>query len=287
MAQRFQLHPSSINRLSMCGEAFRRSVIERDRRPSGVHLHVGTAVHASVGADLTSKKDTEALLPDAQIPDLARDALVHEWDRNGVMLAAEEVETGPAKVKADAIDKSIRLARLHHGRIAPNVQPTHVEREFVLDLTGYDYQIAGRIDVREGTETIRDTKTSKKSPQPSAAWESVQLTSYALAAWKHDGTLPRRAVLDYLVDTKEPKVVQPEREFPEATQETAVLGVFAPVLDRIATTMKAIEAGIFVPARPDDWWCSERYCEYYGDCRYALRPMTMPLTRIEPLSKEE
>jgi RecB family exonuclease len=283
MSKRFQLHPSSINRLSMCGEAFRRSVIEHDGRPGGVYRHVGTAVHHSVGADLTSKRDTEELLPDAQIPDLARDALVHEWDAHGVMLAAEEVLAGAARTKADAVDKSVRLARLHHRQVAPAVRPTHIEREFVLDLAGYDYQIAGRIDVQEGSEAIRDTKTSKRAPQEGAAWESVQLSAYALAAWKHDGALPRRAVLDYLVDTRDPKVAQPERQFPPATEEAQVLASFSPLLDRIAVAMLAIEAGIFVPARPEDWWCSERWCEFYGDCRYALRPVTVALVNIAPM----
>lgn len=252
----------------------------------GVHLHVGTAVHASAGADLVSKRDTDALLPDAQIPDLARDAMVHEWDSKGVMLAAEEVLAGPARTKADAVDKSIRLARLHHRKIAPAVCPTHIEREFVLDLAGYNYQIAGTIDVQEGAEAIRDTKTTTRSPQETAAWESVQLSAYALAAWKHDGALPRRAVLDYLVDTKEPKVVQPERQFPPATEEARVLACFSPLLDRIAVAMRAIEAGVFLPAPADSWVCSAKYCNYWDDCRFALRPVTIPLIQIAPVIPE-
>jgi len=278
MSEKFQWHTSALLMNEGCGEQFRRRYLEGERLLPGVAATVGTAVDRTVHADLAEKMAGRELLDDLAVADLAFENLAGAWDKYGVTLAAEDAIAGPAKVKGAAIDKSIRLAQLHHRRVAPTVMPTHLHQKFVLDFNGYDFQLAGEIDIRE-VDTIRDVKTAGKSPDAGAAERSLQLDAYALAVQAETGHPPRRGVLDFLVDTKLLQVVQPERSFEKAD--------FGPFLARLQVAEKARQKGVFVPARPDDgagrvnWRCTPKWCGYFQTCRYALRPVSISLVNIE------
>lgn len=265
-----QLHISAIDTLSKCGEMFRRRYIEKEIRPPGVSLITGTATHRSVQKNLTAKLETGVMLPEEAVCEIARDALNEEWDK-GVFLDDEEKSTGENAARGDAVDKAVRLSRLHRSSKAPSLTPTHVERQFVIELAGYPTDLAGCIDVQEGTACIRDTKTSKKSPSADTAEESDQLSMYAMAVRALDGRFPDRVALDYLVDLKrEQKVV--------TLESTRTADDCAPLLRRVEIAVEAIEKGVFVPARQSDWWCNKRYCGYHDSCRYVRRPTSISLT---------
>src|SRR5678815_3541678 len=187
-----QIHNSSLDTLSRCGEQFRRRYIEGEKLAPAIAPMVGTAVHSSVNKNLAKKMLTGTLMEPQEVWDIARDELVREWDKDGVLDTDEEIVLyGPAKAKAMAIDKSVRLAGLHRRVFAPTYNPTHLERKWVLDIEGFPFELAGAIDIQEGVisdrltgtaddgivETrVRDVKTSGKTPNQSIADESTQLT---------------------------------------------------------------------------------------------------------------
>lgn len=267
---RQQLHWSGIEMLSKCGEQFRRRYIEREVVPPGIALHVGTATHGSVRRNMRSKIDTGTLLDVDACEAAAADELNASWQQNGVTLLDEERSKGEKTARGEAVDKAVRLARLHRQKLAPLLQPTHVERAWTLDLTGTNYALAGQIDLQEAA-TIRDTKTAAKSPSSSAAETSDQLTMYALATTVLDGPGVRQVALDTLVDLKTgPKVV--------TLESVRTPDDYAPLLRRVQTAIVATERGVFVPARQSDWWCSERWCGYWRNCKYVRRPVSVALT---------
>ncbi|MHC4181025.1 MAG: RecB family exonuclease [Planctomycetota bacterium] len=258
---------SAISMLERCGEQYRFRYIEGISIPPGVSLLQGRAVDDAVTADLRTKIDSGVLLPLEAVRDIARDALVNAWDHSEVRLEAEYVEMGPAKAKAKAVDTSISLAELHHTEAAPKIEPTHVQREWALEVRGIPYPLVGVIDIQEGTKAVRDTKTSKKSPPKDAADKSSQLSAYALACKVRDGVMPEMLALDYLVATKTPKLVvlETKREMEQ----------LRPFRNRLFNAVEVIQAGVFIPASPDAWCCSERWCGYWNTCRYAQRPVSV------------
>ncbi len=263
---KFQLHVSGLNMLSRCGEQFRRRYIEGEKLRPGVAIAIGVAVDRTVTQDLSNKITSGELLPDEAIKDYARDECVAAFER-GIELDSEYAEMGEEKARATAIDTSVILADLHHGKVAPRLFPTHVQREWVLDVNGLPVQLAGTIDVQEGALAIRDTKTSKKSPPADTAAKSLQLTTYALAVRQCDGKAPASVALDYLVHTKEPKLVQlvstrTDKDFPH-------------LMERIYQASVMIEKGVFMPAPIDSWWCDAKWCGYFNTCRFAARPVTI------------
>lgn len=267
---KFQLHPSSMESLARCGVAFERRSINGEKTPSSARMAVGTAVDRSVRENLLNKLTFNELLPLAQVKDVARDALVAEWEK-GVRITEEDREEG--LTQARGIDSSVTLAGFHHVELAPKIKPTHVARKIVLEVDGLSLQVAMELDIQEGLTAIRDTKTSGKSPLKTLADESLQLSAYALGVRQIDGALPDKVVLDYLVQTPKRgdlKLVQLESVRTDAQLQ--------PVLERLAHMDKIIQAGIFTPAPIGAWWCSARYCAYHDSCRFAARPVTVHVT---------
>jgi hypothetical protein len=258
-----QLHVSGLEMLSKCGVQFERVYINRERAIPGVAMLVGTSTHRSVAMNLGNKISAGTLLPLEQIKDAARDTLTNEWQK-GVKLDDEEVKEGIAKVKAGAIDKAVRLSTLHALKTAPEISPTHVERQWVVELPGYPVDLAGALDIQEGSAMVRDTKTSGKTPSKTIADESIQLTAYALAVKVIDGKPVEKVQLDYLIDKAQPEA----KPFTSTRDDDD----FRTLLLRIERAVIAMEKGVFIPARETDWWCSPKYCGFHGSCPFVRQP---------------
>lgn len=259
---------SRLAMLSRCGEQFRRVYVEKERRPPGVAMIVGSSVDESVNANLGNVIETGAMLPPEAVQDVARDALESRWVEEGVVLNEEEIELGPKAVRGEAVDRSIRLALLHYDGVAPRLKPTSVQRRFRVRIKGEsDIILVGILDVEEA-DAIRDTKTSRKSPAKNAAEISQQLTMYALGVRIEDGEIPNKVALDYLVDLKRaPKAV--------TLESTRGPEDFRVLLARIERFARIVEAGAFAPANPDDWICSAKWCGFHSTCPFARQPVSI------------
>jgi len=276
-----QLHFSHISRLTLCGEAFRRIYLCGDRSMPGVGLIVGSSVHDVVEKDLKFKGATKELMKDDAVKDAARDAFVSEWESHPILFDDDEREKGIEKVKGESLDMTVTLASLHHTCAAPHLwidSPDDVERLFVIDTSarGYDFDIAGKIDVTErgvkgDSETgamlsaIRDTKTKKTSPPADIADCSEQLTIYAMAHAILEGAPPSSVHFDYLIKTKTPQC--------KFFQSTRTNDDFKMFLRRFERYVETIQKGIFLPADASSWVCSKRFCGFAhdGSCPYFRR----------------
>jgi hypothetical protein len=97
------------------------------------------------------------------------------------------------------------------------------------------------------------------------AAQSQQLTFYAMLRSAETGQLPKAEILRYVVRT--PKKHDLKRvELRTVVTKTDIDAMAA----RLNAAFQAIKQGIFVPASPG-WRCSARWCEYFHDCRFALR----------------
>jgi hypothetical protein len=256
-----QIHTTSLN--MQCGEAFRRRYMLNEIIPPGVAALVGSATDESVTRNLRSKIESKKLLSLEEVADTARDGLNQAWEQ-GVHLEPEEAAAGIKKVKGDATDKAVRLSILHAKAKAPEIEPTAVQRKWTIELSGYPMDLVGTLDVQEGSHSIRDTKTTGKTPPEDIAHKSIQLTAYSLAVWKIDGEAPEKVALDYLIDTKTPAA--------KTFESTRDIDDYETLLARIETVTKAIEKGVFIPVSPDHWMCNPRWCGYFSSCKYVRLP---------------
>lgn len=266
-----QLHVSAINMLGFCGEQFRRRYIEKEKVPPGIAAVVGKATDRTVTRDLESKKNTGDLLQSEEVIDLAATLFKEEVEGDeGLRTLPEEIATAGSMeaLIGKAKDKAIRLSFAHHKGLAPSITPTHLQRAFTLNLTGFPVDIAGTIDIQSLELPVRDTKTAGKTPAAGVAEESDQLTVYAMAVHVLDQEpLPIRVGLDYLVDLKMPTA----KTFSSSRGKED----FGPFLRRVETSVKAIQAGIFVPVKQNDPLCSPKYCGFHSTCPYVRRPVSV------------
>lgn len=258
------IHISEITMLESCGEQFRRRYgykygwnDKKEIIPPGIAIMIGIGTHKSVESNLKAKIKSGVLLDLEEVRDIARDSITGLWQQE-VRLFDEEKENIKA-TKGASIDMAIALSALHATDLAPTLVPVSVERQWVIELQAYPYDLAGRIDIEE-TNAIRDTKTAGKTPPATTADKSEQLSMYALAKKVCDGTQPEIMYLDSLVKTKVPKIVIQETTRTEQDMQA--------LLRRIERAIEIIEGGRFMPCKADDWRCSKRWCGFASTCKF-------------------
>lgn len=263
-----QLHVSMLDMMSRCGVQFQRRYGARfgiwpqeEIIPPGIALGIGIAVDASVNANLSMKMQSGNLLSEEEVNDTARDAFENVWSQG--MLLTEDEGRDINKTEGDAVDTSIALASLHHKVLAPEIVPLAIQERFVIELSGYPYDLSGTKDIREA-DCIRDTKTSNKTPEPEAA-KSMQMAMYSLAEKVERGALPKSVKLDFLVKNKTPKV-----EVREATPDESWISPLVRRIERTTEIIEAVKSGkqVLAPALPSDWICTKRFCGYAATCPF-------------------
>lgn len=219
----------------------------------------GTGTHKSIEGNMLHKLETKEMLSIEEVKDIARDAVVSTWQRDGARMTPDEEAQGIMATLGQAIDMAVSLSALHHDKLAPDIEPLHVERKFVLELPNYPMDLGGTIDLQDTTRTVRDAKTAARLPQESAIRAMLQPTLYSLAVLKIDGFMPN-FVLDYLVKTSKPKAVSITTERTDKD--------FQMLLHRLENMVTCIERGDFPPTSPENWQCAERWCGFAKTCRY-------------------
>jgi len=267
MSDKPQLHSSHLNMLSRCGVQFQRrygatfGVGDRNEilRP-GIPLAIGSAVHSSIELHLKRKVEGEETSLD-HVEAVARDTFQEKWT-DGIDL--NEVESVAPKVtRADSVDMTVALARLHFTDVAPRIQPIAVEKPFVIQLDNMPVDLSGRIDIVTA-DGIRDSKTSGKKPSPGVLL-GIQPRMYCQAHKLETKEFPETFSLDYLIKTKVPKAesisIKPDEDF--------VRPLFARI-ERAVEIIESVKAGrqAFAPANEDHWICTAKFCGYARTCKF-------------------
>lgn len=248
---------SQLESLSRCGEAYRRKYLEKDRSLPGIAAIVGSGVHGAAQHNFEQKIITHVDLP----VDEAVDAGVAQFDirlQDGVQ---PEPGENMAKLQGKARDETRRLIRFFMQRVAPDYQPIAVEKDVLVQLPGETHDLYGVLDVITHDGQIVDFKTTKKM-NAGDAQVSVQLSAYAVMYRKVYGAPPSKLKLEYTVK----RAVQPERVTIETTRNNESIASFAA---RFRAASAQINAGIFAPTDPRNWWCSQKFCSYYATCPFV------------------
>jgi hypothetical protein len=247
------LSPSQLDMMSRCGEAYRRRYIEGERIPPGIAMLSGTGVHAGAEVNFRQKIDTRVDLPADDIVDAAVDG----FDKG----IAGGYEVGPEDESPDAArDQVADLARLYADEIAPEYQPRFVEQSVRIELPG-SHDMLGILDMADDAGRVVDLKTTGKSKSQAEADASPQLTFYAAAHKVLTGELASEVRLEVLVKSKTPKRV--------LLASTRGPADFAALANRINVASSAIAAGVFLPADPNSWMCSPKWCGFHATCPYV------------------
>jgi putative RecB family exonuclease len=241
------ISPTQINMFLRCPAQYQFRYIDGLILPPKAAFLRGRAVHKGQEVNYRQKIETKQDLPVADV----LDAVSTEFD-----VQAPETEWAPDENPGKVKDETISLAGLYHQEIAPTVQPAFVEEEVFVEI-GPDLNLKGFIDVVQEGGIIRDTKTTARTPSADAVEKNLQLSAYSLAYRSLLGVPEAGLRLDYLVNTKTPKVVTLEGKRTDADIKR-----FAAIAERIS---KAIQTGVFYPNQ-DNFLCSKDNCGYWDLC---------------------
>ena len=252
------LSVSQLQMFQRCGEQYRRRYIEGEVIPPGIAARIGTGVHKAAEINYKAKTNSGEDMPLDAFQDAAADAY-HDAIQDGVFFAPDEV-SGAKLAMAEGKDTAVSLAGLYRREVTPSVMPVLVEEKIIIELPGVALPVYTVLDLYTSDKALRDMKTSGKKWAESKAHTSPQPTAYREAVKTLTGEYPASIGFDVLVSTKTPTL---QTLITERTgEDTAVLArQFSVMLD-------AIQAGIFLPAEPDAWICSPKWCGYFFTCKF-------------------
>ena len=251
--------PSQIATFYKCGEQWRRRYIEREIIPPGIAAHTGQGVHRSAESNHRQKIATKRDLTSADIVERAVEGYSASLNESGVRLGKDEKSKGKKAVLGEGKDKTARLAQGYAELVAPRIQPIMVEQSITIDVTD-DLALGNIIDVVAEGDNIIDLKTGAKKWAQGRVDDSIQLTSNAMTYEALTGRRPSKLTIETLGAGK---------TITHATLTTQrVVSDFDALIRRMIEMDKSIKAGIFIPANPDEWYCSARWCGYYDTCPY-------------------
>ena len=171
-------------------------------------------------------------------------------------LSGEEVAFRNGETLESLRDQGLAIVAAHHKVIAPRVRPSLVEEKFTISLgDDFPYVLTGVWDVVEEDGTIVDNKAYGKAPTQTDLDENLQFTVYSLGYRVSQQKIERGLRMDAVVKDSPPRAVQ------LATRRTNT--DCRRLLGLIEDMAQAIAAGD-LPANPAGWWCSPRFCGYWG-----------------------
>lgn len=258
------LSVSQVAQYLKCGEAYRRRYVLEQPVKGSVAAAQGKSIHRA--AELLHKSMiNNAPISSEETVQIYADQ--HETEMKEVTPTEDDGDIKALK------DVGVGMVRKYHnyavngGMDANNVyvpplKPIAAEKQFKVFLnTLHDDPIpfVGVVDLEE-EDAIADLKTKAKPATQADAENSLQLSLYAHVTGK---PLVR---LDQLIKPTKTLPVRYMRTIAVKNKKETLHAV-----DVVADVAVDIAAGRFRRTNPENWWCSEKWCAYWGDCRGKTR----------------
>lgn len=253
---------SQLEMFLKCPEQYRRRYIEGEKRPPSIHAHRGSGFHGGVEVNYRQKIETHEDLPTKEIVEAAAEVFDNRVKMEGTAFSKEEISVGIKKVIGEHKDMTVRLATFWADNVAASYQPTMIEETIRVEMPQASRDLFAIIDIAAEGDLVIDMKTAAKSKPKDAADQSTQLTINAVCFKAKTGRFPEKVILDTIVDSKsgtKRQLLKSERDVDDIRALSNKLNV----------VMASIETGLFPPAPEGSWWCSEKWCGYWGDCAYV------------------
>lgn len=241
---------SSISLFLDCPEAWRRKYIAQEKTKSNTALAFGSAFHGTVERIIQSNAQ-------ANWQGIWREEFKKSFTDDITLEQNETLEQhyneGIRMLNNKEIQNTIAQIRPRHDESG-----AMIERMVELHVPNVPIPIIGYIDIILEDGTLGDFKTSERSWTQEKASSSLQPLFY-LAALNQKGFEVNWYFRHYVfVKTKTPQIqIIDHRHKPGE-----IFFMFE--------TIKRIWDGIrkeYFPLNPTTWRCSQKYCDFYADCR--------------------
>lgn len=261
-AKRIEVHQSEVNDFELCGEYYRRKHVDKEPAHPGTAALRGSGVHGAAELNYKQKIKTARDLPRKDLVDAAVAAFEERKSKDGFRLTPDEISVGVVPSLERAKMDSAKLTGTYSEKLAPKVQPKHVELFIKAEIPNSNVDLAGTIDVVDVADDISDMKTSTRAKSQSEADQSNQFSQYGILYHAKTGIWPKQFFLDTLVDYKRgPDLV---RRITGRNPKD-----YGAYVNRLNVMLLSREKGIFAPAGVGAWFCSQKWCPFFHNCVYV------------------
>lgn len=265
---------SRIKKYWQCGYNYYLYYIREIRKPPGTNLVFGSALHYLAQKILIEKCRNSRIMKYEEIEPYVEIAWGKQKQDRGIKFSKEEEIKGEKKVESELIETLKTCVIIYLDEFAPIIQPInewHIEREVMLEIEGFNYDIKCIFDVIE-EDGFRDLKSAKVTPNQSSIDKNSQYTFYALAFEKTQGLEPK-IWQDTVVKLKKPKGT--------TLLSSRTVDDYNVLIQRMEIYVEALEKGVFIPASETDFMCSEKMCDYWENCKYRYGCKSFALGSVE------
>lgn len=246
---------SQISMFLKCGEQYRRRYVLGEIIPPSIAMLKGGSVHKGIEYNHRYKLEhgTEAKKKDVvEVSLLSLDRSIADGGTSEPIRDANKL----TREIGDICDYYV-------GEVSPTYMPKLVEQTFEYPITprGNKKKMVAILDCVDTNNKIIDYKISRRILNVPA--NPMQLVIYYSAMVHNLNQMPSGVQYNTIIHNKSGTKME---------IESYDIGWFDgkhdSVVRMIDTVAYSIEAGIFTPASPLCWWCSEKMCGYYKTCRY-------------------
>lgn len=251
------IHQSQLGQFLRCSEQFRRRYINGEIIPPGVAAHRGRGFHKAAEVNHVQKVESKKDLPADDLKDAARDEFLKSSKDQGVFIPKSKA-SDTKQIIQQAFDETINATGFYSETIAHTIDPVAAELRIETDI-GLSMPIEGTLDLIV-PQAIRDFKVRGKRSAASWAHNELQVDFYWELYREQFEEYPQYFQYDEIIMLKTKTdwvATETKRESPERLK--AYCNLF----------IRALETGLFPPAQPDSWQCSEAWCGWYKVCAYT------------------
>jgi hypothetical protein len=266
---------SQATKFIKCPRQWALTYVEGKTQKTSIRMLNGVFTHAAVEKVLTRRLET------GEIPSLemATDAYSDAFEQNKKMVDDwENQEPGQAK------DTGIRCTTTFHQKVAPSSTPIAVEREFHLVIKSEDGKtrlpVLGRIDSvqaqvlnEEAYQRIREDLNRGKEVRVLQRLHDLKVST---DRWSKDDVLNDLQFAVYAhaestPDVRVDNIYSGRGKAPNPRFEPIDAVISKKHADHCLEVMQGvaqgIASGLFPMTDPSNWYCSERWCGQWRNCR--------------------
>jgi len=237
---------SKINMYLRCGLQYYFRYEQGIKIPPPGIVITGSSAHKALEFNFTQKIESRIDKKVDEVLDCFSDTF--ELKRNEAEFKDDEK---PAELK----DKGISVLRKFQTENSPLIQPVKCENKSMIIFEN-DHELEMYIDMIDDKDNIWDHKLSSRKKTGNEDLLQLSLYSYAI---KKSNQHIVKCCINNLVITKEPQVNILPVIINDDQRERSLMYV--------SSVINAIQKQVFLPAPPNSWICSEKWCGYWNLCR--------------------
>jgi hypothetical protein len=248
-ANKKHLSYTQISMYLKCPRQYELRYLQGLRLPASGPMVQSRAWHETVEHNYLQKITSNVDLPLSEMEDF----FVYRLEG---ALSGEEIALRDRETPESLREQGLSIVVAHHKSIAPKVRPYLVEEKFTISLGDeFPYVLTGVWDVVEEDGTIADNKAYGKCPTQAEVDENLQFTAYSLGYRVTKQKIEPKLRMDAVIKDSPPRAMQ----FTTRRTNTDCHRL----LKLIEKMAQAIKSGN-LPSNPRGWWCSPRFCGYWG-----------------------